>query len=428
MKNSKRKMQNVKLQLKTKNFIIISAVLLFALCALSFNAFAQGNESLTITTYYPSPYGNYNELRSVRVAIGPNYVNNSTVCWAASGACSGGTDPGTASLVVENPVGIGTASPLGLLQVGTDRRLLINPNTGSATFNDIAAIDAVTSDVVLYGQNGKDGNGSSIVNTIYYDSGKHYFRGPSTSAGNNSTTPLMTIDYANSNISMGMGTPPTWTVGMIQPEALTILGTCPPFTHCSDFSTVGPQAGHYLIATGGRANTVYRINNDPLQSFVVGVGNDLGPSNFYITSQLWSNKLLTITQPGNVGIGTTSPAYTLDVQGHGHFDGYVYADAFIYNSDASLKKDVRDIPDALNKVTKLHGVNFRWRKNNEVELGLTAQEVEKVFPELVVTNKNTGLKSVKYGNLIAPLVEAVKQQQKQIEKLEKRIEELEKAK
>ncbi|HEU5114493.1 MAG TPA: hypothetical protein VFT82_01865, partial [Candidatus Paceibacterota bacterium] len=53
--------------------------------------------------------------------------------------------------------------------------------------------------------------------------------------------------------------------------------------------------------------------------------------------------------------------------------------------------------------------------------GLIAQDVEKVYPELVNTNKQTGLKSVEYANLVGPLIEAVKEQQKEIDTLKAEV-------
>jgi hypothetical protein len=53
-----------------------------------------------------------------------------------------------------------------------------------------------------------------------------------------------------------------------------------------------------------------------------------------------------------------------------------------------------------------------------------AQEVEEIFPNIVHTNPNTGIKAVEYGNLVAPLIEAVKEQQKIIDIQQKRIEAL----
>ncbi len=121
---------------------------------------------------------------------------------------------------------------------------------------------------------------------------------------------------------------------------------------------------------------------------------------------------------GNVGIGTTSPSEKLEVNGN------VKADAFYYSSDVSLKKDIQKIKNALDKIQQLEGVSFKWKENDKQSLGIIAQDLEEVFPELVTTDKVTGLKSVEYGNLVAPLIEAVKEQQKRIEEQQKKIEEL----
>ena len=121
---------------------------------------------------------------------------------------------------------------------------------------------------------------------------------------------------------------------------------------------------------------------------------------------------------GNVGIGTTNPGEKLEVNGN------VKATAFLYSSDRSLKKDIQKIDNALLKIRQLEGVSFKWKENSQPSLGLIAQDLEEVFPELVSTNENTGLKSVQYGNLIAPLIEAIKEQQKQIEELRQEIKEL----
>ena len=72
---------------------------------------------------------------------------------------------------------------------------------------------------------------------------------------------------------------------------------------------------------------------------------------------------------------------------------------------------------------KLRGVTFDWQETGSSSVGLIAQEVEKVFPELVAGEE--GNKSVAYGNLVAPLIEAVKAQQVEIEMLRARIYKLE---
>ena len=90
------------------------------------------------------------------------------------------------------------------------------------------------------------------------------------------------------------------------------------------------------------------------------------------------------------------------------------------NSDASLKENVKEIDNALSKVKQLQGVEFNKIGNNKKEIGVIAQDVEKVLPELVL--EEDGVKSVAYGNITAVLIEAIKEQQEQIEQLKKQIE------
>ena len=94
------------------------------------------------------------------------------------------------------------------------------------------------------------------------------------------------------------------------------------------------------------------------------------------------------------------------------------------SSDIRLKTGIAEIENPLEKITSLSGVTYYWKdasKDQSKQIGLIAQDVEKVFPEAVATDSN-GMKSVAYGNLVAPLIEAVKAQQKKIEELEKQVE------
>lgn len=134
----------------------------------------------------------------------------------------------------------------------------------------------------------------------------------------------------------------------------------------------------------------------------------------------WGGRNLVLNgHGGNVGIGVTSPSEKLEVNGN------VKGVAFLYTSDESLKEEITPVTDALSKIQALEGVNFKWKENGESAVGLIAQNVETVFPELVATDENTGLKAVQYANLVAPLIEAIKDQQAQIEELQVRIAELE---
>lgn len=104
-------------------------------------------------------------------------------------------------------------------------------------------------------------------------------------------------------------------------------------------------------------------------------------------------------------------------------------------SDQRAKTNVVNLEGSLEKVLSLRGVSFSWNpdvvpgraKKQDIAIGLIAQEVEKVIPEVVVKEKieNEDLKTVEYGNLTAVLIEAIKEQQQQIEELKQRIADLE---
>jgi hypothetical protein len=104
----------------------------------------------------------------------------------------------------------------------------------------------------------------------------------------------------------------------------------------------------------------------------------------------------------------------------GHFSGTVNAANFNTTSDATLKTNVETLSGSLDAVKSLRGVSFDWLENGGSEVGVIAQEVEAVLPDVVSTN-DQGIKSVKYGNMVALLIEAMKEQQAQIDELKAKL-------
>lgn len=125
---------------------------------------------------------------------------------------------------------------------------------------------------------------------------------------------------------------------------------------------------------------------------------------------------LVIRSDNRVGIGLTNPSYDL------HVAGKIKSDGITETSDIRLKKDIELIDEALNKLLQLRGVSYNWRVDEYPEmklsdkrdLGVIAQEVEKLFPEVVNTDEE-GYKSVEYSHLVPVLIEAIKEQQKIID-------------
>jgi len=117
-----------------------------------------------------------------------------------------------------------------------------------------------------------------------------------------------------------------------------------------------------------------------------------------------------------------SDTNTLSV-GNINASGIVTATDFNSASDQRLKTNIKPIENALDKVTKIEGVSFNWIENNQPSMGVIAQEIEKVLPELI---KGDSTKTVNYNGLIGLLIESIKQQQTQIISLQTNIENLKK--
>lgn len=129
-----------------------------------------------------------------------------------------------------------------------------------------------------------------------------------------------------------------------------------------------------------------------------------------------------VSSGANSGHPSSDIDFSKGISGVGNIvsTGSVTAVSFLYSSDKSLKTNIAPIPNALERLQQLNGVSFNWKATGRADDGLIAQDIEKVFPELVSTDKN-GLKSVEYGNLVGVLVEAIKEQQKQIDELKSKL-------
>lgn len=105
----------------------------------------------------------------------------------------------------------------------------------------------------------------------------------------------------------------------------------------------------------------------------------------------------------------------------------VYANSYLYYSDRRLKEDIQAISEGdLAALMELRPVSYYWKNKNvgaQREMGLIAQEVEKVFPDLVRDAKG-GIKTVNYGGLISPLIGAVQELKAENDKLKKENEEI----
>jgi hypothetical protein len=146
--------------------------------------------------------------------------------------------------------------------------------------------------------------------------------------------------------------------------------------------------------------------------------------------QIGSNTVaLVIDELGRVGIGTSSPDKQLHCVGNGEFGGTVTASCgLLACSDLRYKKNIVPLTNTISSIQLLNGVYYHWDKENFPEkqftdhrqIGIIAQELEKVFPEVVHTD-DSGYKTVDYSRLSPVLLEAIKEQQQIIDVQNKRL-------
>lgn len=119
---------------------------------------------------------------------------------------------------------------------------------------------------------------------------------------------------------------------------------------------------------------------------------------------------------GNLPPKTDSSALTYNAS-----TGTLAATNVNSTSDVNLKTDIQNVEDAISIINQIRGVKFRWRELDIPSVGVIAQEVEAVLPELISTRSDDGTKSVNYNGLVGVLIEAVKELSTRVEHLESQL-------
>ena len=184
-------------------------------------------------------------------------------------------------------------------------------------------------------------------------------------------------------------------------------------------------------------NEYWGVNNDEVRASIKGIVHKssgyTGELAFFTSaSNVEPTERMRIDRYGKVGIGVD--LYNTDLSHQLQVNGTVAGVGAYYNwSDKRFKKDVKSIDDALNKVLALNGVTFNWNNTIDKEInfddrnhiGFLAQDLEEVLPQVVFTaDDEMQTKSVAYADVVPVLVEAIKEQQAQIEALRVELESL----
>ena len=116
------------------------------------------------------------------------------------------------------------------------------------------------------------------------------------------------------------------------------------------------------------------------------------------------------------GIIPESPG-TLNIGDSTNFVATVTAQDFNSVSDLNLKTNIESIENALDTINKMDGYTFNWKSDGEMGIGVIAQEVEEILPDIVKTNEDS-VKSVSYVSIIPVLIEAIKELSNKIDDLQ----------
>ena len=420
----------------------------------SFSSIAS-SEDITITTYYPSPYGSYRELRATRVAIGDNYIDSSQYCWG--GGCTNTIDA-NADLVVEGNVEIGT--------VTSQHSLAVAGTAGTGG----RGIHLVTNDEAIWGTN----TNGSITRMLFYgaDNNVYLVSVPNSivfrTGGDGTFFNRIIIDPAG-NLGVGiMG--PTAKLDVRAPSETTMLAAL--ITNLRN----SPSANGLSISTTRWANDAYALDVQSATLYVrsdgnVGIGTTTPTAKFDVagtaradylvvdpqdgvneggeiylvgagTNTEWildnyqsrfrwhhgGAEYMTLTAAGNLGVGTWNPGYRITCNGEPGANGYT---AWTNYSDRRLKKDIKKIEDGtIGKIMKLNPSTFKYndkyykltgysKKDGQRKMcGFLAQELKEVFPEMVNEMSLSGeiYLDSNLTNLQVYLVKAIQEQQEEIRK------------
>ncbi len=191
----------------------------------------------------------------------------------------------------------------------------------------------------------------------------------------------------------------------------------------------------------GGANTAYLYAT--AKDFVIGNGSSTRNLIFFTNGFNTADEKMRILSSGNVGIGTITPADKLSVAGNvapsvdnlytagkngARWSAVWSANGIIQTSDARLKTNIATLDYGLKEVMEMRPVRYNWKTTpgKDPKIGLIAQEVRKIVPEVVTGDESKETLGMNYAELVPVLINAIQQQQKEIDDIEKNITELKK--
>ena len=334
-------------------------------------------------------------------------------------------------------VGIGTSSPSAKLDIenSTAPTLSNDTHAGEAIFlrSGGSAGDGNVQAVLAFGKaDGSSRRSGSAIASVQTDSdvdkvGIGFYTSDS-SASSQTMDQRMLLDHTG---SVGIGTTsPDTLLHVDEDDSATAFkvtggsGGNKIASFIRDEGVSSPHAEVYIHAGSGDPQITFRdVGNE---YFSIGLDDSANSFKISDNTGVGTNDRLTIDSSGDIkieeslGIGVSASGTT------GRLDCSNDVVAFA-SSDKRLKENIKPLDNALDKINKINGVEFDWKKltkkeketihgNTGHDVGVIAQEIEEVLPE-VVTTRDNGYKAVKYEKIVPLLIEAIKELKQEIEEL-----------
>ena len=237
----------------------------------------------------------------------------------------------------------------------------------------------------------------------------------------------------------------TWSTGDPVPGSLTVsnrltVGTRVPFwnaplhVHNTETNTSNKTCALALSdVNGGWNSSIYWLNSSGNRlHHLIAQNADRNNQLFMLMNYTGTGGAGGVSETFSIFSGTGATKVAINTWDAGIYTLYVPGEAYCTgnwnSSDMRLKKNIRPLGNVLEKIKNIDGVTYEWKAEEFPEknlqkgeqIGIIAQKVEKSFPELVRTD-NEGYKTLAYDRFTAVLLEAIKEQQKEIEALKKEI-------
>lgn len=322
---------------------------------------------------------------------------------------------GDGDLIVNGRLGLGTENPTGVFEIA-----------GQVSVGSSDAIPTMTSNTTPSGRASADSEYSSGGYAAWraMDNDNSSYLSGWVSNENGSFPHWLEYQFPSGKIITSYSITAWNYTNTISPTAWSLQGS----SNGSSWTTLDTQSGQSLSQNQKKTYAISNSNSYVYYRLYITAGSDsrmVAIGEFELMESAGTNAVSVFyvdETTGHVGIWSTNPGnYNLYV------NGTMYAASYS-GSDKRWKKNIRPIGKALSLVERIQGVHFEWRteefKDKQFEkgsqVGLIAQDVEPVIPEIVKTDKD-GFKSISYEKLTAVLVEAIKEQNQKIKELQSKI-------